>query len=222
MTRQANPTKPASPAGKTPHNPMRPLAFAAVLVSVASICGCETQRDKNIEAKEALIEQSGDVYASWMECSPRLWSAGPATPSPSARVNATGSVYIDYENNQATGTGEYHSVKVDDSGAPSGSGIDVTWKITGMRVVTMSQQTSDTVKCANPKIAVFDGDFAVRIVKGGHEVGKTFHSTSAVDLQGPGSPSQRSLALNIAFPGVSIRDGIDEEGIVFLGSILFQ
>jgi len=198
------------------------IPLTLIVLGAAVICGCESDKEKSIEAKEALRQQSGDVNADWMDCSPRLWTAGAATASSSSKIDASGSVYIDYQNSRATGTGEYHSVKLEGSDGPVGSGINVTWKITGMHIVTMNQQTSETVKCGTPKIAVFDGDFTVRLVKNGHETGKTYHSTAAMDLQGPGAPANRSLTLNIAFPGVSIRDGIDKDGIVYLGAILFQ
>ena len=196
-----------------------PPNFVLLIVVVAVFSACASGEHKRMKERETLIGESGSVYADWMETSPRLWSAGFAETDPSTKTDASGSVYIDYQNSRATGTGEFHTVKLNGSGGAPGSGLSVAWKITGMHIVTMT--TSRSSRCANPKIAVFDGEFNVHTITKGHESREARKCALAVDLQGPGDAQHHTLTLNIAYPGVSIRDGIDEDGLVFVGSLPF-
>lgn len=186
---------------------LRPIALALGLACLPTGCA-EYSAIRRFEANERV---DGYVNASWQQILPLTWLPGPPPVLANGDEKDRGSLYIDFQKRQARGQGV--------SFVPE---AEIAWKITGLRVVTMRQDRTKISKVTTPKLVVFDGDFRVKT-----KDGQVFHSTVAYDRKGPGSPfkgaeTTNRLRLLVAPAGVTLRDGIEVDGMVPLGELSFH
>lgn len=181
-----------------------PTVLALVLACLPT--GCADYNSTMRMAKNKDVH--GITYAQWLECKPATWVPGPDPRVGGHNEKDRGNLYIDFQKRQASGEGVQFL-----------SDGEVQWKITGMRVVTMGATPSELNPLRATKLVVFDGDFRVKVPNG-----QVYHSSAAIDRFGPGLGGKftHQLSLLIAPPGVLLRDGVEVDGMVTAGSLLFH
>lgn len=186
---------------------LRHIALALGLACLPS--GCADYNTVMRVSKNAHTHGGG--YANWLENKPGTWVCGPSSLALVSCDKNRGTLYVDFQNRQASG-----------QGVQSCGGMETEWKITGMRVVTAHADATATHDTTAPKLVVFDGDFRIKMPDG-----HVFRSHSGYDNTGPGPSGEdnrqyRQLGISLVADGVTLRDGMEYLGIVPVGNLFFH
>jgi len=174
-----------------------------VSVFVALLSGCADP-----DGSRALTKYGVDYIVS-QKIPPRMWIPGSTT---GGDTRGSGHLYIDFANRNAYG-----------SGVSTDSYTRVVWRVTGMRLVKVKTHDLNPIPgidmASTPLETVLDGEFDVFVKGSGKEKPPT-HSRSAIIATISDAPY--SFVMNIVPPGVEIRDGFEDLGMMAAGALIFH